>query len=159
MDFLKSLFSCKFDKENLGFLQHAAQTNNRFLFKNHNTRLWKECSNILPGEMFCFMPENLNTVCPLYPIKLIKTVRLRVAETRKMLEDTDLNLKILVLVRDPRGVFASRREKSIQEWCKNDNCAKPETSCHNLLLDLEVSIPSLKRDYIKKCTHHSGIYY
>ena len=60
------------------------------------------------------MPENLNAICPLYPIKLVKTVRLKVAETRRLLEVVDVNVKIIFLVRDPRGVFASRREERIQ---------------------------------------------
>ena len=56
----------------------------------------------------CFMPDFLNAVSPLYPIKLMKTVRLRVIETEKLLMDPELNLKVVVLVRDPRGVYASR---------------------------------------------------
>ena len=80
----------------------------RFLFKNHNTRLWKSCYNLLPRETMCFMPDYLNAVSALYPIKLMKTVRLRVSDTEQLLLDPELNLKVVVLVRDPRGVYASR---------------------------------------------------
>merc|ERR1719483_623006 len=47
-DFLKSLFSCQFDSENAGFLQHVAQHSNKFIFKTHNQRLWSSCQNVLP---------------------------------------------------------------------------------------------------------------
>jgi hypothetical protein len=40
------------------------------------------------------MPDTMKAVCPLYPIKLMKTVRLRVADTRKLLEDSELNMKV-----------------------------------------------------------------
>ena len=56
----------------------------------------------------CFMPDYLNAVTALYPIKLMKTVRLRVSDTEQLLLDPELNLKVVVLVRDPRGVYASR---------------------------------------------------
>ena len=54
------------------------------------------------------MPDYLNAVTALYPIKLMKTVRLRVSDTEQLLLDPELNLKVVVLVRDPRGVYASR---------------------------------------------------
>ena len=39
-DFLESLFRCKFDRRNFGYLEHVARWSNTFLFKNHNFRLW-----------------------------------------------------------------------------------------------------------------------
>ena len=92
--FLKSLFQCNFSTENLGYLHHAAKSSNRFLFKNHNSRLWRVCSNLLPKETMCFLPDYLNAVCPVHPIRLVKTVRLRVAETEKLLQDPEMNLKV-----------------------------------------------------------------
>ncbi len=87
---------------------HYTESYFRFLFQNHNTRLWKSCHNLLPRETMCFMPDYLNAVTALYPIKLMKTVRLRVSDTEQLLLDPELNLKVVVLVRDPRGVYASR---------------------------------------------------
>ena len=52
----------------------------------------------------CFSEDYLNRVCPRFPLRLIKTVRLRVQKTRMLLENLP-NTKILVLVRDPRAVF------------------------------------------------------
>ena len=42
-DFLESLFRCKFDRRNFGYLEHVARWSNTFLFKNHNFRLWNSC--------------------------------------------------------------------------------------------------------------------
>ena len=44
--------------------------------------------------MMCFMPDYMSAVCPTFPIKLIKTVRLRVRNTEQLLADKDLNLKV-----------------------------------------------------------------
>merc|ERR1719369_867084 len=90
VDFLRSLYSCSFTSANIGFLHHVSQSANKFLMKNHNKRLWNSCSNLLPKETMCLMPEYLNPVCPLYPIKLIKTVRLRVARVERLLQDPAL---------------------------------------------------------------------
>ena len=91
-----------------------------------NTRLWNSCSTVLPKETLCFLPKYLNSVCPLYPIKLIKTVRFRVAKVEALLNDPDMNLKVILLVRDPRGVYNSRRSGQVTSWCKNAACADPK---------------------------------
>ena len=79
--FLKSLYTCKFNSENVGFLNHVSKGPNKFLFENHNFRLWNSCHNLLPNNAMCFMPDYLNHACPPFPIKLIKL--------------SDLELKIL----------------------------------------------------------------
>jgi len=135
--FLKSLYTCKFNKENLGFLHHVTQGPNKFLFANHNFRLWKSCQNLLPNDLMCFMPDYLNKVCPLFPIKLIKTVRFRVKNVEELLQDSAMNLKVIVLVRDPRGVYNSRSSGAVKAWCKKDLCANPEVGCQDLNSDIE----------------------
>jgi len=147
ISFLKSLYRCEFDANNLGYLHHVAQPANKFLFKNHNHRLWSSCSNLLPQETMCFMPDYLRAVCPLYPIKLIKTVQLRVSSARELLESADMNLKIVVLVRDPRGVFSSRSQGATASWCNSQkDCASPEVGCKHVLLDIQ-SARGLEADF------------
>jgi len=137
--FLKSLYSCNFDSKNVGYLNHASKTANKFLFQNHNFRLWNSCQNLLPNNILCFMPDYLNKVCPLFPIKLIKTVRLRVRKVEKLLEDPEMNLKVIVLVRDPRGVYNSRSSGAVKKWCKRDMCANPEVGCSDLSDDIQAA--------------------
>lgn len=137
-DFLKSLLQCNFNKDNIGYLHHASKADNKFLFKNHNFRLWNTCHGLLPNDMMCFMPDYLNAVCPMYPIKLIKTVRLQMKEIEPLLADSSLGLKILFLVRDPRGTYNSRSSGAISKWCVHDECANPAVGCENLLENYEV---------------------
>jgi len=139
-EFLESLYKCNFDKKNSGFLNHVAKDANRFLLKNHNFRLWNSCKDILPNELMCLHPTYLNAVCPLFPIKLIKTVRLRVAKVETLLKDKSLNLKVILLVRDPRGVYNSRSSGAVSQWCKKDVCADPYTGCSDLSDDLQSAL-------------------
>ena len=37
--------------------------------------------------------EFLDLICPFYPVKAIKTVRLRMEEAKHLLQDKELNLK------------------------------------------------------------------
>ena len=137
-DFLKSLFQCQYNKDNIGYLHHASKADNKFLFKNHNFRLWNTCHNLLPNDMMCYMPDYLNTVCPMYPIKLIKTVRLQMKEIEPLIEDPSLGLKIVFLVRDPRGTYNSRSAGPISKWCVRDACSNPVVGCDELLDNYEV---------------------
>ena len=87
------------------------------------------CQKLLPRATMCYMPQYLNAVCPLYPIKLIKTVRLRVKATEKLLQDPAMDLKIIVLVRDPRGTYNSRSE---MKGCAGPKCADPNKGWQEL---------------------------
>ncbi len=93
---------------------------------------------LLPANSACFMPEFYHATCPLFPIRLIKTVRLRVPYIEDLLKDPEIgpNLKVIMLVRDPRGVMRSR---SAMTWCENPQCSNPEFVCNDLLEDLEAA--------------------
>ena len=138
-DFLRSLYTCSFTSRNVGFLHHMAAPANKFLLKNHNKRLWNSCANLLPRETMCFMPEYLSKICPLYPIRLIKTVRLRVAKVEPLLQDPAMDLKVVMLVRDPRGVYNSRGSGPVSTWCKQDMCANPTVGCRDLTNDIDAA--------------------
>ena len=128
---VSQVFKCKPES---GYFVHANKPENRFLFK-HNFRLWNVCENILMAGSACFMPELYLKSCPTFPIRLIKTVRLRVKQIENLLLDPELRhtLKVVVLVRDPRGVMNSR---SSMDWCKLRTCSDPYTVCKNLQSDV-----------------------
>jgi hypothetical protein len=48
-----------------------------------------------------------------------------------------LIVQMIVLVRDPRGVYASRYSGPILNWCRNEQCINPEIGCTNLKDDLQ----------------------
>ena len=67
----------------------------------------------------------------------MKVVRLDVKQIKDLIEDSDLNLKVIHLIRDPRGVMMSRK---IQKWCiKVKNCTDSKTLCEKLEKDLDAS--------------------
>jgi len=103
---------------------------------SHNPRLWSHC--ISEGQSkfrssYCWSPEFLNRLCPLFPFQSIKTVRLRLNLTRSLVEDPDLNVKVLLLIRDPRGTMQSRKHRV---WCPNNpDCEDPAKLCDDLTHD------------------------
>ena len=86
-EFLETLFRCQFGDSNHGFLEHLRDPKNSFLLSYHNKRLWDSCKLLPQHERLeaCFSEEYLNRVCPRFPMRLIKTVRLRVQSTKKLL--------------------------------------------------------------------------
>ena len=71
--------------------------------------------------------------CPLFPYQSIKTVRLRLNLTKPLVEE--LNVRILLLVRDPRGTVESRKHRV---WCPgNRDCEDPARLCQDLQSDHE----------------------
>ena len=72
----------------------------------HNIRLRNVCEGVADDQDdLCLSPDFLTKACQLYPTHLVKTVRMRVAQAEPMLQNPQgLNLKILVLFRDPRAV-------------------------------------------------------
>ncbi|TRY63959.1 hypothetical protein TCAL_08236 [Tigriopus californicus] len=130
---LKSLFKCKYDSNALEYFHHASLEGKQFLVDD-NTRVWQVCRKLLPNKAACFMPEFYQAVCPLFPIQLIKTVRLRVEYAAKLLADPELvNLKVIVLIRDPRGTMNSR---SNSRWCFRDECSNVTRTCQDLDRDI-----------------------
>ena len=80
----------------------------------HNARLWTHCQ--ADGKQrfqksYCWKPEFLNKFCPLFPFQSIKTVRLRLNLTEQIVKDPSLNVRVMLLVRDPRGTMESRKHR------------------------------------------------
>jgi len=112
-DFIKSLLSCEFDENNEGFLEHVRKPSNSFLFKRHNFRLWNSCKQFKPREALCYSQDYLNQLCPLYPIKLVKTVRMRVRQVDTLLRNSS-NVKA-----DSRGGTDVETTTSTREGCSS----------------------------------------
>ena len=93
---------------------------------------------------YCWSPEFLNKFCPLFPFQSIKTVRLRLNLTRELVEDKSLNVKIILLIRDPRGTMESRKHRV---WCPNNpDCEEPARLCQDLKEDYH-SFKKLSSEY------------
>ena len=60
-------------------------------------------------------------------------MRLRLNLTKQIIEDTNLNVQVLYLVRDPRGTLQSRKHRV---WCPGEpDCDQPENLCSDLVKD------------------------
>lgn len=116
----------------MAYLKHTSLPENQFLLK-HNFRIWNACSTLLPVSSACFMPEFEAKSCQKFPVRLIKTVRLRAPYIEGLFKDPKLNLKVIVLVRDPRGVMRSRSEMS---WCDQPMCNNITSVCKDLHRDV-----------------------
>lgn len=67
------------------------------------------------------------------PVNVLKTVRLGVQPVEELMEDTSLDLRVVHLVRDPRGTMHSRRKL---DWCRAPVCSDPKVVCQDLKEDL-----------------------
>ncbi|GAB0096020.1 uncharacterized protein DMENIID0001_114690 [Sergentomyia squamirostris] len=99
------------------------------IFKR-NTRLWSVCQE---NQKLCQQPDFLTIFCRLFPLQGMKIVRLRLPLAGKLLDDPELNVRIALLVRDPRGTVQSRKH---EEWCIGHNdCDHPSILCQDLVTE------------------------
>jgi len=129
---LRDLMHCNYT--NLESYLHYGKSHH-WLF-NHNKRLWPYCIEDGPNNYrnsYCWEPSFLNRFCSLFPFQSIKTVRLRLNLTKALVEDPSLNVRVLLLVRDPRGTIQSRKHR---DWCPgNPDCDDPAHLCSDLVSD------------------------
>lgn len=115
----------------------------------HNKRIWNACKSLNRVDI-CSNATFLTKACDMFPIQLVKTVRLRLNLTQLFLGETRLNAKVVFLIRDPRATINSRR--SSVSWCDSSpDCSSPDVLCSDLKEDLKVSA-ALERLYPKSFT-------
>ncbi|XP_071454878.1 carbohydrate sulfotransferase 5-like [Hetaerina americana] len=105
---------------------------------SHNSRLWKACKS----HGLCWDPSFLAHFCKLFPFQSMKVVRLKLNLASRLLEDDSLNMRIVFLVRDPRGTLQSRR---LQDWClPYPDCSDTQRHCSNLVDDYRAAVELVK---------------
>ncbi|KAL1131728.1 hypothetical protein AAG570_011341, partial [Ranatra chinensis] len=133
---IRQLLNCNYS--DLGEYLQFGQDHN-WLFQ-HNTRLWDRCTEY---QHLCWAPQFLNKYCALFPFQSMKIVRLRLNLMEQLLEDPKLGIRVLLLVRDPRGTMQSRRHR---EWCPGQSdCWDPALLCADLIADYSTAIRLKKR--------------
>ncbi|KAK5649750.1 hypothetical protein RI129_000779 [Pyrocoelia pectoralis] len=134
---LKNLLTCNYTDLN-NYLDYGQS--HVYLF-THNTRLWDMCEL---HPTYCWDPIFLSEFCKLFPFQSMKVVRLRLELAEKLLQDKSLNVRILLLVRDPRGTLQSRKHRN---WCPGvPDCDQPNILCEDMVSDYEAAI-RLKSEY------------
>ncbi len=135
IELIQSIFRCKFS---LDYLRSANGLTGYPNDMQRNKRIWNEC---VYNQTLCYDPEFVAPLCSSFPINLIKTVRLRVKEVLALLKNDSLlskELKIIHLVRDPRGIMSSRAGLN---WCKTN------PACNNvsrLCSEMDEDVPLIK---------------
>ncbi|XP_017878288.1 carbohydrate sulfotransferase 5-like isoform X1 [Ceratina calcarata] len=107
---------------------------------NHNTHLWKQCQI---HKKLCWDPRFVSKFCRLFPFQSMKIVRLRLRVAEKLLEQEDLGVRLILLVRDPRGILQSRKHR---EWCpSNPDCSDPALVCADMVSDYSAAVRLIKK--------------
>ncbi|KAH7976632.1 hypothetical protein HPB52_017048 [Rhipicephalus sanguineus] len=76
----------------------------------------------------CLNPHFMADVCRRSPVQVVKVTRLSVVQLRR-------NLRVVYLVRDPRGMISSR---SVMSWCrKSATCMNASSLCREMNEDLD----------------------
>lgn len=140
---IKKLLKCDFsDME--GYLSHARM--HPFQFEK-NRRLWDDCKSLLNRDN-CFSPSFLGPYCKQFPFITMKIVRSNLEVLKDIIKD-DMNVRILLLVRDPRPTLNSRWRKG---FCIAENapaCGSPSKLCDQLVRDFRAA-EQLFIDYPKR---------
>ena len=55
------------------------------------------CEGLKNGNEYCYDPTYVSRICNLHPIQLIKRVRVRVDHVKQLIEEKNLDLKIIAL--------------------------------------------------------------
>ncbi|XP_063831821.1 carbohydrate sulfotransferase 3-like [Ostrinia nubilalis] len=123
---IKGMFYCNFNNME-EYFEYGKVHLHQF---NHNTRLWDHCKY---KKELCFDANFTSKFCKLFPFQSMKVVRLRLRLVQELLDDKQLNLKVVLLIRDPRGVMQSRKHR---DFCKPaPDCWRPELLCADMISD------------------------
>ncbi|XP_023951130.1 carbohydrate sulfotransferase 4 [Bicyclus anynana] len=134
---IKKMFHCNFD----GMEDYFEYGKSHWHQFSHNTRLWDHCKY---KKELCIDADFTSRFCKLFPFQSMKVVRVRLRLVKQLLEDKELNLKVILLIRDPRGVMQSRQHRN---FCQPaPDCWKPELLCADMISDY-VAAARLKQEY------------
>ncbi|XP_013183328.1 carbohydrate sulfotransferase 4 [Amyelois transitella] len=123
---IKNMLRCNFEGME-DYFEYGKKHLNQF---RHNTRLWDHCKY---KKELCFDAEFTGRFCKLFPFQSMKVVRVRLRLMQEILEDKELNVKVVLLIRDPRGVMQSRQHR---DFCQPaPDCWKPELLCADMISD------------------------
>ena len=130
-DLFNGVFSCNFT-ELKDYMQWVKQPHCQFLFA-HNLFLRVTCHS---NPKTCFNPVFVNAVCNRAPVHVMKLTRLHMRHLKTYLEENPhMNIKVVYLTRDPRGIVSSRWSL---DWCNGTECSDPNVLCHEMSEDLKI---------------------
>ncbi|KAH6923100.1 hypothetical protein HPB50_021536 [Hyalomma asiaticum] len=131
LEILANHLTCHF----LPMADYLAVAPKRWNHYAYNVFLMKLCGRKVK---VCLNPQFMADVCRRSPIQVVKVTRLSVVQVLQWLRfNAPLrgNLKVVYLVRDPRGVISSR---NVMSWCrKSAKCMNASSLCREMNEDLD----------------------
>ncbi|KAF2350724.1 Sulfotransferase domain [Trinorchestia longiramus] len=116
-------------------------------YLNLDNRVQKACTttSLDQNSTFCYDPHLHKRMCQSSPVIVQKLVRLESSFIPELLKNKDLNLKIVVLMRDPRAMMTSRKTV---DFCNHS------TFCSNASL----TCAEMERTFNQVAEHQSAYY-
>lgn len=131
LNLLNHLFRCNFSSS-ASYVRWASKAKNQFLFR-HNHFLWATCRLKITT---CFMPEYISQVCKRARLQVMKVTRVHMNHVEQFLRNNPtLKVKVVHLVRDPRGIMNSRK---VLDWCNETSCMDSKELCKEMQNDLAI---------------------
>lgn len=135
IEIVKSLLKCQYQ-----FAQEHMKQSVHWFF---NKRLAHYCPWKNHAD-FCGSIAFRNAFCDIFPRQSMKLVRARVTLAESLLEDPELNVNVLLQVRDPRAVHLSR--ENFHGCNTNPDCYSMQRYCAYLVEDYN-SVQALRKKY------------
>ena len=151
-DIVQQVFKCT---PEMAFFDYEKSTWNRYWGHMKNNFRFSNVYESSPHKNSSFYIKTLyDAICPIFPIRLMKTILLPLEETETLLNDSEISktLKVIVLFRDPRGVMQSLTKMAgirAEEWEKAAN--SPEKLCKNIEENVLAAF-KLKEKFPGNCT-------
>ncbi|KAF9408164.1 hypothetical protein HW555_012058 [Spodoptera exigua] len=130
LSIVRRMFKCNFE----GLEEYFEFESKDLSLFSHSTRLWDYCKNEKSNDL-CFNADFISRMCKLFPFQSMKLVRLRLSLVDEILNDNELNVRVILLMRDPRGLMQSRRHRRFCELVVRfeDLALKPDTTTQKIL--------------------------
>ena len=125
---INSLYDCDFSQNSF----YVKWINKNKHLIRWNKFLWSICKF---RSDTCYSDTSLRDVCQRSRYNVIKVVRLRMKHLEALWNQiSSKNVKIVYLVRDPRGIYNSRKR---MDWCiKANDCSTIDSICSQMREDL-----------------------
>ncbi|XP_069982612.1 carbohydrate sulfotransferase 1 isoform X1 [Penaeus vannamei] len=114
MKHMRDMIHCRFDKDFITFLHRRSSPFNifRHAVTKTNCRNWDTCLTI----------PRLTGACRAEPTRIMKVIRLRVVWMKELLDDPRYDVKVVHLVRDPRGSLYSMAKLHLHKLMPEYHC-------------------------------------
>ncbi|SPP82354.1 uncharacterized protein LOC117584519 [Drosophila guanche] len=100
---------------------------------------WKN-SLIYPKNV-CWDAQVMADICKIHPFLNMAVYNLRLEYLSALLERKDLNVKIMLLIRDPRGIMYSRAKSA---WCASSPDCQAVNLCSDMASDYKTAMSLMR---------------